>query len=152
MASPARCAAETFAGADAGGGRRARPGYTGEMKRAILLTVLAACGAKPAPPSPPSNVADPVDESAAPCTAESVAGDWVTESGSDFEDITLGADGSFISHLHARPFTTGNWALDGGALVLTGADNTVLRIEGVRCGAHLAGNTDEDDVDWRRAP
>ena len=126
---------------------------------ALVVTVLAtaAChhdrpaaappvnaGGEPVAPEPGGRVA------ARPCTAETAAGDWVTETGSDFEEISLEADGSFHSHLHARPFTSGRWTVADGAVVLEGDDGSTVRIDGARCATQLFGAEGDQAVRWNR--
>ncbi|HVV88140.1 MAG TPA: hypothetical protein VHE35_34100 [Kofleriaceae bacterium] len=126
------------------------------MKRLsfALLLALAACGGSSAAPkaptpTPPTAPTPPVSSGGtAPCTAEAVAGSWSTDQGSDFEEITLEAGGAYSTYLHDRPFESGHWALDGGALVLTGDSGSTTRIDGARCGDYFTGSTDGNDVTW----
>ena len=75
---------------------------------------------------------------------------WRSESGSDFETISLDADGRFASFLHDRPFTSGTWAIVDGAVVLTAADGTVTRVEGARCASQLFGQAGGAEVRWEK--
>jgi hypothetical protein len=114
---------------------------------ATILVLVAACGGKAAPAAGGGGV---VADEPPPCTAETAAGSWRTVTGADFEEITLEADGTFASHLHARPFLAGTWTLADGVLVLAADGDTTIRIDGPGCASQLTGTTDGQAVAWTR--
>lgn len=123
---------------------------------AVLLAVAACGGGKtssaggtPATDAPPPPEGGRV--AALACTSETASGDWRTATGSDFETITLNADGSFSSFLHDRPFSTGTWRVDAGAVVLESSDGATTRIEGARCAGQLFGQlAGGGELRWER--
>lgn len=124
------------------------------MNRVLLLSVLVvlSCGA-PAKPVAPTTEATPV---AKPAARPDVRGSWKTE-GTDFAEITLAADGTFASHLHARPFSTGTWKLveagTGYDLVLhspAAGDQTLRAVQ--RDKDTLRLEVDANTVVWQRIP
>ena len=121
---------------------------------AVMLAALSACGGKGGAPAAgrtavvvPAPASD--DPPAPPCTAADTVASWSTNTGSDFESITIDEAGTFTSYLHDRPFYVGTWSLADGALDLRTADGTVLRIADVRCQyTALTGTTDGAPVVW----
>ncbi len=84
-----------------------------------------------------------------------LVGAWQTE-GTDFEELTLEADGTYATHLHARPFGAGTWTVEGDAttsprLVLREGDDAVVTAELGDVGDREAtGTIDGSPVRWRR--
>lgn len=118
---------------------------------AVVVLALAACGGKPSSGGTAVVGPDPstADAPAPPCTAADVVADWSTNSGSDFESITIEEGGRFSSYLHDRPFYLGTWRLDGGTLILSTDDGTTIEIADARCQyTNLTGTTDGAAVKW----
>ena len=116
----------------------------------ILFLVIGACGGKAKPAGGGGAAPDPGHAAAAPCKADDVAGSWTADKGSDFEEITIEAGGTFATYLHERPFASGTWSLDGATLVLTNDDGTSTRVDGASCATGLSGTTGGAAVEWSR--
>lgn len=92
----------------------------------------------PPPPAPKLSKAD-------------VVGDYTTDGG-DFEEVSLDEDGTFRSFLHARPFYSGTWTLDGTTLTLETDDGTKIVVtEVATTDAGLEGKLDTGNkTAWKR--
>ncbi len=125
------------------------------------LLVTAGCSSAPAPsapapavsPAPPVGTVAPAPADAAPApaeplTREQVIGDWTT-SGTDYESLSLRADGTADSYLHDRPFDQGQWRLSGADLEIAWQGNEVERVTVVRRdGGALEVRTADGPMVW----
>jgi hypothetical protein len=127
----------------------------------LCLAASTACGSaaprpssapppSPEPTAPPP--AEPEDAKAPALDPATLVGSYKTE-GTDFEELTLEADGSWSSFLHARPLYSGTWRYADGVLSL-GAGNVdepiVLRGATQTAGGGLAGEFRGKPVTWAR--
>jgi hypothetical protein len=133
------------------------------MRHPLLMLLLAGmivgCAPRPAPREASSSHEMPDAGAEARVPPERPAPALGTLAGSyqvtgmEFEELTLSADGTFQSHLHARPFTSGTWTQEGASIVLKGADGSVVQVTAVeRRGKIVAGSVEGKPVEWTPLP
>jgi len=135
---------------------------------AVCIAVASSCGAPSASgPAAPTKTEKTVETSPTtktettakpPATnlrqpAPAVVGSWKA-TGAAFAEITIKADGTFASHMHERPFSSGKWRLTekGGeyTLVLSSPATGDDILRGVRRDkATLVLTVDGDVVVWQ---
>ncbi|HEY3352869.1 MAG TPA: hypothetical protein VGQ83_06445 [Polyangia bacterium] len=78
-----------------------------------------------------------------------LVGSWRC-SGVDFESVNLDGDGTFTSHMNARPFDLGSWQLAGTTLTMKGNSGTTT-FKGLKLvGKKLKGTIDGKTATWTK--
>lgn len=125
------------------------------------LAVTACSGNQPSsspaatapPPAEPAPAAEPPTPEPPAIADEDVVGSWRT-TGTDFEELTIEAGGSWSSFLHGRPAYSGTWTLEGRSLTLaSGAvDEPMVLSEIAVAGDRIEGVFQSQKVTWTKIP